>query len=87
VHEGDERCLDLAAGAGVEHLNLQSNGAAGPPVPFTEADFKLELRDEGESQGLLYVGTSDYRAGVTWGTGRRNSFFCDDGSVSNSGRL
>ena len=27
AHEGGERCLDLAAGAGAEHLNLQSNGA------------------------------------------------------------
>ena len=27
AHEGGEGCLDLAAGAGVEDLNLQSEGA------------------------------------------------------------
>ena len=33
------------------------------------------------------VGTSDYRAGVTWRTGWRSPFFYDDPSVSNSGSL
>ena len=29
AHEGGEGCFDLAAGAGVEDLNLQSHGTSG----------------------------------------------------------